>query len=117
MWIEVRIPTNVVRPPERHVSPSVGFVPVMSPVMGFLEPIRNTPLDVRMEIWGVQAKQKKSIPRRICDILSLEEEESGIFARYFMERDEQKKLGSTAPGIEPRSLVNLGHCGRLSSVG
>ncbi len=42
MGIEVWVSTNVVRPPERYVSPSVGFVSVMSPLVGFVEPIRNT---------------------------------------------------------------------------
>ncbi len=46
MGIEVWVPTNVVRPPERYVSPSVGFVNVMSPLVGFVEPIRNTPPDL-----------------------------------------------------------------------
>ncbi len=40
MGIEVWVPPNVVRPPERYVSPSVGFVNVMSPLVGFVEPIR-----------------------------------------------------------------------------
>ncbi len=40
MGIEVWVPTNVVRPPERYVSPSVGFFNVMSPLVGFVEPIR-----------------------------------------------------------------------------
>ncbi len=38
MGIEVWVPTNVVRPPERHVSPSVGFVYVMSPLVDLLSP-------------------------------------------------------------------------------
>ncbi len=46
MGIEVWVPTKVVRPPERYVSLSVGFVNVMSPLMGFVEPIRNSPPDL-----------------------------------------------------------------------
>ncbi len=42
MGIEVWVPTNVVRTPERYVFPSVGFVNVISPLVGFVEPIRNT---------------------------------------------------------------------------
>ncbi len=46
MGIEVWFPTNVVRSPEPYVSPSVGFVNVMSPLVGFVEPIRSTPPDL-----------------------------------------------------------------------
>ncbi len=37
----------------------MGFVNVMSPLEGFVEPIRNSPPDVRTENRGVQTKQKK----------------------------------------------------------
>ncbi len=50
--------------PERHVSPSVGFVNVMSPLVGFVEPIRNSPPDVRTENRG-QKKAKRTRPTSI----------------------------------------------------
>ncbi len=59
MGIEVWVPTNVVRPPERHVSPSVGFVNVMSSLVGFVEPIRNTPPDLGRRTGEFKPSKKK----------------------------------------------------------
>ncbi len=58
MGIEVWVPTNVVRPPERYV-PSVGFVNVMSPLVGFVEPIRYTPPDLGRRTGEFKPSKKK----------------------------------------------------------
>ncbi len=61
MGIEVWVPTNVDRPPERYVSPSVRFVNVMSPLAGFVEPIRNTPPDLGRRTRDFKPSKKKII--------------------------------------------------------
>ncbi len=59
MGIEVWVSTIVVPPPQRYVSPSVGLADVMSPLVGLVEPIRNSSPDVRWRTGKFKRSKKK----------------------------------------------------------